>query len=821
MSNETKTCHVAVLDMQPIDPPVGGGRIRLWGLYHRLGESLPTTYVGTYDWPGPGFRHHRLSPSLEEIDVPLSEAHFAVHERWKARVGGRVVIDTTFGLAAGLSTEYLRHAGKAVAAAEVVVFSHPWVYPLLRDRLRDEQLLVYDAHNFEGLLRTELWDDGGPGSEVAKHVVSVEAELARRADAVLSCSEEDSRLFMEVYGVAKERLLDAPNGVFTEKLRPPSPAQKDAARATLKLEGAAAMFIGSAYQPNAEAAELIVQHLAPALPEVTFLICGGVCDAVSSLRKGAPANVRFLGQLSEEEKQRCLWAADIGLNPMSSGSGTNIKMFDYMAAGLPVVSTPVGARGIAGGEPEGLWVADADQLALHLARLAQDAELRARSGAAARARVCDKYSWEAISPRLGASLYELWERKRASPRREEPLSEPSNQEKVARPGANPRTQTSGARVALLTTWRTRCGIAEYAQYLARALEARGIECLVVDGTGKLTLVGSPGVESLTVRLEDMVAQRRRTGAEVAAACRKAGADCLLVQHHPGFLDEQSLLRIISGCRTEDITVVVTCHNTHQMAVDALVQASDAGARLVVHNLEEAHRLQALGVHGVSYIPHGILEVEDEDRAAVRQSRGWKAGPIIGTFGFLRPHKGLPELIEAYALVREVHPEARLLALTALYPSEDSRKCLARCTELLAERGFDHEGRVHLDIAFHDIEHVIRRLHACDVIVLPYHASDEGGSGAAAIALAARRPVLTTRSKVFRDTLDFTYTVESIDPFAIALGICNLLSSPGLQQSLLERCSRFIDTRSWSAVAALYEAQLLGDSSGLTSLRRPA
>lgn len=37
--------RVLVLDMQPIDPPIGGGRIRFLGLYHNLGEDLPTTYI--------------------------------------------------------------------------------------------------------------------------------------------------------------------------------------------------------------------------------------------------------------------------------------------------------------------------------------------------------------------------------------------------------------------------------------------------------------------------------------------------------------------------------------------------------------------------------------------------------------------------------------------------------------------------------------------------------------------------------------------------------------------------------------------------------
>jgi len=37
---------------------------------------------------------------------------------------------------------------------------------------------------------------------------------------------------------------------------------------------------------------------------------------------------------------------DFALNPMLSGSGTNLKMFDYMSAGIPVITTEFGTRGI-------------------------------------------------------------------------------------------------------------------------------------------------------------------------------------------------------------------------------------------------------------------------------------------------------------------------------------------------------------------------------------------------------------------------------------------------------------------------------------------
>ena len=179
---------VVVLDMQPIDPPTGGGRLRLLGLYHALGHGLDVRYVGTYDWPGPGYRRQQLSPTLEEVLVPLSPAHFeAVKARSKA-AGGKGVIDTTFHELARLSPDYVAAAREAAAEADIVVFSHPSIYPLVCDLLDPaRQLIVYEAHNVEGLLRLELLDDGMAGTGIAREVVRVEYTLCHAAHLILAC----------------------------------------------------------------------------------------------------------------------------------------------------------------------------------------------------------------------------------------------------------------------------------------------------------------------------------------------------------------------------------------------------------------------------------------------------------------------------------------------------------------------------------------------------------------------------------------------------------------------------------------------------------
>jgi len=53
--------------------------------------------------------------------------------------------------------------------------------------------------------------------------------------------------------------------------------------------------------------------------------------------------VRRLGYV--EDLKALYAAADIAVNPVAYGSGSSVKIAEYLAAGLPIVTTPVGARG--------------------------------------------------------------------------------------------------------------------------------------------------------------------------------------------------------------------------------------------------------------------------------------------------------------------------------------------------------------------------------------------------------------------------------------------------------------------------------------------
>jgi glycosyltransferase involved in cell wall biosynthesis len=407
------TLRVAVLDMQPITPPVGGGRLRLLGLYHALGAEIETRYVGTYDWPGEPFRKLQLTAGLEETIVPLSAEHHRAARELSATVNGKNVIDLAFHQQAHLSPEYLAASREVVRWGEIVVFSHPWVFPLVD--VPPNKPVVYDSHNVEGLLRAQILTMTHAGeNRVLREVIRVEHELCRRAEVVLACSHEDALLFAKLYDVPLARIRVVPNGVLTEHTRPPKPQQKMEARRALGLSESArvAIFIGSDYPPNVEAARFITEGLAARMSDLTFVLAGGVGTRIST----GPDNVTVTGVLGEDLKTVWLSASDVALNPMLSGSGTNIKMFDYMAAGLPTITTPVGARGIVCGSREPMIVVEprVEHFSEALNSLLSNRIRQQRIGEDARRCVEEDYSWEDISARTGR-LFSILARKSGRP----------------------------------------------------------------------------------------------------------------------------------------------------------------------------------------------------------------------------------------------------------------------------------------------------------------------------------------------------------------------------------------------------------------------
>ncbi len=120
-----------------------------------------------------------------------------------------------------------------------------------------------------------------------------------------------------------------------------------------------------------------------------------------------PKNVKLYGKLSNEKLREVYAAADIAINPMISGSGLNIKMLDYMAAGLPVVSTEVGARGLKVENNKDLIVCKSTQFKKNIERLFNNPSLYKQLRKNGRKTVEKRYDSKIVTKRLDKILNTL------------------------------------------------------------------------------------------------------------------------------------------------------------------------------------------------------------------------------------------------------------------------------------------------------------------------------------------------------------------------------------------------------------------------------
>lgn len=772
MTNVLKVC---VVDMQPITPAVGGGRQRLLGLYHALGDGVNAVYVGTYDWPGESFRDHQITPGLREICVPLSAAHHRAAQEAAERYGGRVAIDMEFHLQVHLSPDYIDIARREIEKADVVVFSHPWCFPPLKHALRDDQLVVYDSHNVEAFLRYQLHADVPEMQSTLREIAAVEGELLDRSDLVYCCSDEEVELYQSIFMTPLSKLRVAPNGTFLHSTTPPGSTEFDAESPKRRMESGSrplVAFMGSQYGPNAEAGSLIVDRLAPALPDVDFVIIGGLAEVLR--RPDLAPNVILTGVISDEDKRRWLCEADFAINPMLSGAGTNVKMFNFLAAGLPVITTLVGARGIVSSS-----TADgAVEIVAVEAMVAAIAErigkgVAAHERAAAIALVDRRFNNSKISCLLGREL--LFHSRGVG---------------VPRP-----------KVAIFSTWGMACGIAEHARYLAEGFRESGVDPIILaNHVAHHVQVGFEGDLQFPVTRCWHWDNLRWCDSTVDSKAferviEREKPDLLVVEHHSAFLQNESWVQMLRTAARKGVPVIFECHDARSVPEGDLLALAKENAVIVVHSEVDQSRLSGNRVASL-VVPLGV-----RGRVLPKQQRD--AGVlVIGGFGFYRAHKGIDTVLEALEQVARLPGMPRLAyrGWHAFYPGEENSDYVLKCNAIAARiaDSVDVEIRTH----FIDIDEAIASLSACDLIALAYAPSREGGSASAGAALASGAPILCTPSGIFEDLEDAAFRSDGfgLEHFSQALG--KMLASPALRDEYAARSARLAKKRSYQSVAMM-------------------
>jgi len=284
--------------------------------------------------------------------------------------------------------------GGQIAAAtrgqryQLAVIEHFWCAPYWAQAAAVSDATIMDLHNIESVLHARC-AQAERGAQALAHRAfqnicrSLEEEWLPRFTYLLAASEADRELLR---GISPgSAVLVYPNSI------PLAPAPR-------RREENVIVFSGNLeYYPNVTAVRYFREKIWPQLrerwPGLVWRLIGKNPQAVARIAGGDP-RIEVSGAVADAVSE--LACAKAAIVPVLAGSGTRVKIIEAWAAGVPVVSTTLGAEGLPARAGEHLLLADdAPGFLDAVSSLLSTPELRKRIGGAGRQLFECEFTWEA------------------------------------------------------------------------------------------------------------------------------------------------------------------------------------------------------------------------------------------------------------------------------------------------------------------------------------------------------------------------------------------------------------------------------------------
>jgi polysaccharide biosynthesis protein PslH len=230
----------------------------------------------------------------------------------------------------------------------------------------------------------------------ARRMERFERDVCRAAGHVVAVSETDRAAMHKLFGAT--RISTVSTGVDIEYFAPPPAAEP---KADL-------IFVGSMdWLPNIDAIQYFAAEILPRIhrqrPECRVLVAGRrPTPALQELSRREPRIV-LTGTIPDVRP--CLWGSTVSIVPLRIGGGTRLKIFEAIAAKLPVVSTCVGAEGLPLENGKHIAIADSPELFADCCLQLLDNPARRRQMLQdAWQFVASRFSWEAVTRDFEAAL---------------------------------------------------------------------------------------------------------------------------------------------------------------------------------------------------------------------------------------------------------------------------------------------------------------------------------------------------------------------------------------------------------------------------------
>lgn len=363
------------------------------------------------------------------------------------------------------------------------------------------------------------------------------------------------------------------------------------------------------------------------------------------------------------------------------------------------------------------------------------------------------------------------------------------------------TYPSPASLGFVSTYTpTKCGLATFTHSLVSAV-TRGENASV-------------GVVRVVENEQDVVSPIEVIGhldpsrpVSVARTAKRLGKyDVAVIQHEFGIFGPDDGAAVLDLLERLTIPAIVVLHTVpiqpsmrQWLILDrilrlagSVVVMSQGAQQLLTHQFSNGHEK-------IHVIPHGA-------HGYARQGRRTDEQPVILTWGLLGPGKGIEWGIEALSHLKDLKPRPVYRIAGQTHPNvlrhegeayRDS--LLRRACELNVQEQVDFRN------AYLDSEALERLVSSADIVLLPYDSREQATSGVLIDALAAHKPVVSTRFPHSQELLSggAGLLVHQQDAAQMSAALRLLLTDDHARDTAVQQARELSRALSWPAVAERY------------------
>ncbi len=383
----------------PLHPLDSGGKLRTFHMLRELRREHQVTYLSLLpDDADKGAKDGAAEYSQEQIWIPWRET-----PKWStlffAELAGNLLLSRlpyviekyrSARMAESIRGEDALHRHDLI----VCDFLTPAVN-LFKGRHAPAAPTLLFQHNVESLIWQRLHDTARGARRAYfqgqwQRMRRFEREACARCGGVVTVSDADTAILREQLGL-KNVLGSVPTGVDVDYFALPEQPKRPGS----------IVFLGSMdWMPNIDGALWFAAEVWPrikaARPDATWTITGRrPTPAIRELAARDPS-IRVTG--SVDDIRPYLAEAEVMVVPLRIGGGTRIKIYEGMAAGLPVVSTQIGAEGLSIRHNENILLADTpEDFARQTVELLAKPARREAISETGRTLVREHFSWRSVT----------------------------------------------------------------------------------------------------------------------------------------------------------------------------------------------------------------------------------------------------------------------------------------------------------------------------------------------------------------------------------------------------------------------------------------